>query len=73
MDFNLSKEQQAIKKAAADFAKGEFNKELALKHEKEHSFPRDLLKKACAFPGEIRGPGVRHPGKCLNRGGVLQA
>jgi alkylation response protein AidB-like acyl-CoA dehydrogenase len=47
VDFNLNKEQQAIQRAAREFAEGEFDKEIALEHEKTHTFPRELWKKAC--------------------------
>ena len=47
MDFKLSKEQEGIEKAAQEFAKGEFDKEIALEHERTHTFPRSIWKKAC--------------------------
>jgi alkylation response protein AidB-like acyl-CoA dehydrogenase len=47
MDFQLSKEQEAIKAAVRDFAKGEFDRDVALEHERSHTFPRDIWKKAC--------------------------
>ena len=47
MDFKLSKEQEEITKAAQEFAKGEFDKDIALEHERNHSFPRSIWKKAC--------------------------
>ncbi len=47
MDFKLNKEQEAIQKAARDFAKGEFDKEIALEHERTHTFPTEIWKKAC--------------------------
>ncbi|MFP4036694.1 MAG: acyl-CoA dehydrogenase family protein [Desulfobacteraceae bacterium] len=47
MDFQLSKEQEAIKAAVRDFAKGEFDRDVALEHERRHTFPRDIWKKAC--------------------------
>ncbi|MEW6668552.1 MAG: acyl-CoA dehydrogenase family protein [Thermodesulfobacteriota bacterium] len=43
----LNIEQQAIQKAAQEFAQGEFNKDLALVHERNHTFPSELWKKAC--------------------------
>jgi alkylation response protein AidB-like acyl-CoA dehydrogenase len=46
VDFKLTKEQEAIQKAARDFAKGEFDKEIALQHERSHTFPEDIWKKA---------------------------
>ncbi|HMA76741.1 MAG TPA: acyl-CoA dehydrogenase family protein, partial [Candidatus Krumholzibacteriaceae bacterium] len=65
MDFELTTEQRDIKEAARKFAKGEFTKELAQKHEIEHSFPRSVWKKACElgfiglhFPPESGGAGL---------------
>jgi len=65
MDFELTKEQKDIKQAAREFAEGEFDKDLAIQHEKEHSFPRALWKKACElgfigihFPEEFGGQGL---------------
>ncbi|MBM4119040.1 acyl-CoA dehydrogenase [bacterium] len=65
MDFDLSKEQRDIQQAAREFAAGEFDKELAIKHEKEHTFPRAIWKKACElgfigihFPEEYGGQGL---------------
>lgn len=62
MDFALNKEQEAIRTAARDFAKGEFEREIALEHERNHSFPREVWKKACElgfigihFPEEYGG------------------
>ncbi|PKN22293.1 MAG: acyl-CoA dehydrogenase [Deltaproteobacteria bacterium HGW-Deltaproteobacteria-21] len=49
MDFKLSKEQEAIQKAARDFAKGEFDKDIALEHERAHKFPKEIWKKACGL------------------------
>jgi alkylation response protein AidB-like acyl-CoA dehydrogenase len=46
MNFDLSEEQTAIQKAAEEFAKGEFDKDLALEFERNHTFPHDILKKA---------------------------
>ncbi|MBC8403679.1 MAG: acyl-CoA dehydrogenase family protein [Planctomycetes bacterium] len=47
MKFELEKAQKDIQKAAARFAKGEFDKELALVLEREHRYPFDIWKKAC--------------------------
>lgn len=65
MDFELTKEQKDIKQAAREFAEGEFDKDLAIKHDKEHSFPRSIWKKACElgfvgihFPEEYGGQGL---------------
>ncbi len=65
MDFELTTEQKDIQEAARKFAKGEFTRELALKHEEEHSFPRELWQKACGlgfiglhFPADTGGAGL---------------
>ena len=65
MDFELTKEQKDIRQAAQEFAEGEFDKDLAIKHEREHSFPRSIWKKACElgfvgihFPEEYGGQGL---------------
>lgn len=65
MDFELTTEQKDIKEAARKFAKGEFTRELAEKHELEHSFPRSVWQKACElgfiglhFPADCGGAGL---------------
>ncbi|MGD1047141.1 MAG: acyl-CoA dehydrogenase family protein [Candidatus Krumholzibacteriaceae bacterium] len=65
MDFELTKEQKDIRQAAREFAEGEFDKDLAMQHDKEHSFPRSIWKKACElgfvgihFPEEFGGQGL---------------
>ncbi|MBE9592984.1 MAG: acyl-CoA/acyl-ACP dehydrogenase [Proteobacteria bacterium] len=62
MDFSLSKEQRDIKRAAAKFARGEFQPELAQECEFNHRFPRELYKKAgdlgfigLDYPNEVGG------------------
>jgi len=57
MDFELTKAQKDIQKAARDFAKGEFSKELAAELEAKHEFPFDLWKKA----GELGFIGIHFP------------
>jgi alkylation response protein AidB-like acyl-CoA dehydrogenase len=47
MDFELTKSQKEIQKAAREFAKGEFDRELALEMDKKHEFPTKIWKKAC--------------------------
>ena len=47
MNFDLNEEQKEIQKAADEFAKGEFDKEVALDLERNHQFPFAILKKAC--------------------------
>jgi len=60
MDFKLTYEQESIQKAAAEFAAGEFKKEIALEHERNHTFPYDILKKAC----ELGFVGIHYPEEC---------
>ena len=65
MEFELNNTQKYIQKAVRDFAKGEFDKELALELEKKHEFPTRIWKKACDlgligvhFPEEYSGQGM---------------
>ncbi len=65
MNFELTTEQKDIQEAARKFAKGEFTRELAIKHELEHSFPRSVWQKACElgfiglhFPADFGGAGL---------------
>ena len=46
MEFELSKPQKDIQKAARDFAKGEFDKDLILEMDKNHEYPTKIWKKA---------------------------
>ncbi|MBW2369285.1 MAG: acyl-CoA dehydrogenase family protein [Deltaproteobacteria bacterium] len=46
MEFKLSKSQKEIQKAARDFAKGEFDKDLAMELEKAQMFPHEILEMA---------------------------
>ncbi|NCO60092.1 MAG: acyl-CoA dehydrogenase [Deltaproteobacteria bacterium CG_4_8_14_3_um_filter_51_11] len=57
MDFSLTKEQKDIKKAAAEFARGEFKTDLVLDCEANHRFPREIYKKA----GELGFIGLDYP------------
>ena len=57
MDFSLTKEQRDIKKAAAEFARGEFQPDLILECESNHRFPREIYKKA----GELGFIGLHYP------------
>jgi alkylation response protein AidB-like acyl-CoA dehydrogenase len=59
MDFRLTKEQEAIQKAAREFAKGEFDKEVALEYERTHTFPWSIWKRAC----ELGFVGIHFPEK----------
>ena len=47
MNFELTKEQKDIQRAAREFAQGEFDKEVALEHELSHEFPFQIWRKAC--------------------------
>jgi alkylation response protein AidB-like acyl-CoA dehydrogenase len=69
MDFDLTEEQKVIQKAADGFAKGEFDKEVALDLERNHQFPLAILKKACAL-GFI---GIQYPEAYGGQGyGILE-
>jgi alkylation response protein AidB-like acyl-CoA dehydrogenase len=57
MDFELSKSQKEIQKAAREFARGEFDKELALELDRKHEFPRKIWQKAA----ELGFVGVHYP------------
>lgn len=64
MDFDLNEEQSSIRKAAEEFAKGEFDREIAVEFERTHTFPMEILKKACRlgfigihYPEEYGGQG----------------
>jgi alkylation response protein AidB-like acyl-CoA dehydrogenase len=65
MDFELTKSQREIQKAAREFAKGEFDKELALELDRKHEFPKKIWQKACElgfvgvhFPEAYSGQGL---------------
>ena len=64
MDFELTKSQKEIQKAAREFAKGEFDKELALELDRKHEFPTKIWKKA----GKIGLIGVHFPEQTLLAG-----
>jgi alkylation response protein AidB-like acyl-CoA dehydrogenase len=57
MDFSLTKEQKDIKRAAAEFARGEFQQEVAHECELNHRFPREIYQKA----GELGFIGLDYP------------
>ncbi len=65
MDFELTKSQQEIQRAAKDFAKGEFDPELSLELNRKHEFPKKIWEKAAGlgfigihFPEEYSGQGL---------------
>ncbi len=64
MDFELSNEQKDIKKAAFEFAEGEFDKDLAMELDEKGEFPVAIWKKASRlgfigihFPEQFGGQG----------------
>ena len=70
MEFELNKTQKDIQKAVRDFAKGEFDKELARELDRDHAFPAEILEKA----GHIGLIGVHFPEEYLGQGlGCLEA
>ena len=69
MDFELTKSQKEIQKAAREFAKGEFDKELALELDRKHEFPTKIWKKAA----DLGFIGVHYPEKYSGQDlGVLE-
>ena len=65
MDFNLTKEQADIQKAAREFAAGEFDPDSILEWDRNQEFPVSVWKKACAlgfqgvhFPEAYGGQGL---------------
>jgi alkylation response protein AidB-like acyl-CoA dehydrogenase len=69
MHFELTKSQKEIQKAARDFAKGEFDKEVALELDKNHEFPRKIWQKAA----DLGFIGIHYPEQYSGQGlGVLE-
>ena len=69
MDFELSRSQKEIKKAAKDFVKGEFSKELVLELLKKHEFPKKIWEKAA----DLGFIGIHFPEKYSGQGfGTLE-
>jgi alkylation response protein AidB-like acyl-CoA dehydrogenase len=67
--FELSKPQKEIQKAARDFAKGEFDKEIAYELEMKQAFPKKIWKKAA----DLGFLGIHYPESCSGGGmGVLE-
>src|SRR4030042_6177041 len=65
IEFELTKSQKEIRKAATEFAKGEFDKEFALELDKKHEFPKKIWEKAAVlgfigihFPEAYSGQGL---------------
>jgi len=57
MDFNLTKEQADIQKAAREFARGEFDPDRVLEWDRNQEFPVSIWKRAC----ELGFQGVHFP------------
>jgi alkylation response protein AidB-like acyl-CoA dehydrogenase len=69
MEFELNREQKEIQKAAREFAKGEFDRELALELDKSHEFPKKIWRKA----GQLGFIGIHYPEAYSGQGlGVLE-
>jgi alkylation response protein AidB-like acyl-CoA dehydrogenase len=64
MDFRLTKEQADIQKAAREFARGEFDADLALEWDRDQHFPKALWQRACSL-GFI---GLQYPEDCGGQG-----
>jgi alkylation response protein AidB-like acyl-CoA dehydrogenase len=71
MNFNLTREQRDIRKAAREFAEGEFL-EIAQACDQEEKYPRDLVKKAAELgfiglnlPEKYGGSGYGYLEKCI--------
>ena len=68
MDFELTKEQRDIQKAARDFVQAEYDRDAIMQLELEHKFPWELHKKTAEpgfigvdFPEEYGGQGFCPP------------
>ena len=69
MDFELDKSQIEIQKAAREFAKGEFDKDLALELDQKHEFPKKIWQKA----GDLGFIGIHFPEEYAGQGlGILE-
>ncbi len=65
MDFNLNKSQKEIQKAAWEFARGEFDKEVIIELSKEQKIPDNIVKKS----GELGFIGI-HYSEDVDGGGM---
>jgi alkylation response protein AidB-like acyl-CoA dehydrogenase len=64
MDFGLTTEQKDIRKAAREFAAGEFDRDLAIELDRNKTYPREIVRKGAElgfvgihFPEELGGQG----------------
>ena len=70
MDFRLTKEQADIQKAAMEFARGEFDADLALEWDRDQHFPKSMWERACSL-GFV---GLQYPEDCGGQGlGFLES
>ena len=67
MEFELTKAQKDIRKAARDFAKGKFDKELIIELSRKREFPVKIWQEAA----ELGFIGIHYPESC--EGGGLGA
>jgi len=65
VNFELSTEQEDIQRAASEFAKGEFDPDVALEMDQDGRFPESIWRKACRlgfvglhYPEEYGGQGL---------------
>ncbi len=72
MDFELTDSQKDLKKAAREFAEGEFEDELAKECDRKEKFPEELWKKGCKLgfvgawlPEEYGGGGLGATGQAI--------
>jgi alkylation response protein AidB-like acyl-CoA dehydrogenase len=49
LNFDLTPEQKEIQRAADEFARGEFDKDVALELDRNHQYPFEIVKKACSL------------------------
>lgn len=69
MDFELTRSQKEIQRAAQEFAKKMFDKDLARELEKKHQYPTEILRKA----GELGFIGIHFPERFSGQGlGLLE-
>ncbi len=79
MDFDLTKEQKIIQKAAREFAKGEFT-DVARDLDINETYPEKIVKKAreldligLFIPEAYGGPGLGYLEQAMVLGGVLES
>ncbi|OGR27586.1 MAG: hypothetical protein A2277_06510 [Desulfobacterales bacterium RIFOXYA12_FULL_46_15] len=80
MDFSLTRFQKSILKAAKEFAKGEFDKDIAADMDKKGKFPENIWKKAAGLGlagvhmnGEAQGSSLAMTDQVLTAGALCAA